>query len=298
MLILQALLGLRVGTNAPTVQAIFASGTFSIGDSVVPVDRLWLAAVVVALAIGAGLVLRFTRFGIATEAAAEIGEGALLTGLSPEKIAISNWALSSATAAIGGIVIAPIVPLNPVAYTMFIVPRSPRRYLVGNFASVGVTVGAGIAIGMLSSEATNLQSTIGWFPDAGVAEAVPLILIIGFLLVRGQPLPSRGMVARSDMGRSPVRGNIWLPMVIGGLVIAIALMVTSGQLGNALSSLHLRHHRAVAGGDHRICRTGVAGPAHAGRCGCAFSLSRLTTDLGIPFPIAPILAAAIAVWSG
>lgn len=79
MLILQALLGLRVGTNAPTVKAIFASGTFSIGDSVVPVDRLWLAAVVVALAIGAGLVLRFTRFGIATEAAAESEKGALLT---------------------------------------------------------------------------------------------------------------------------------------------------------------------------------------------------------------------------
>lgn len=293
MLILQALLGLRVGTNAPTVQAIFASGTFSIGDSVVPVDRLWLAAVVVALAIGAGLVLRFTRFGIATEAAAESEKGALLTGLSPEKIAISNWALSSATAAIGGIVIAPIVPLNPVAYTMFIVPALAAA-LVGNFASVGVTVGAGIAIGMLSSEATNLQSTIGWFPDAGVAEAVPLILIIGFLLVRGQPLPSRGMVARSDMGRSPRPRNIWLPMVIGGLVIAIALMVTSGQLGNALVTSLIFGIIALS----QVVITGYAGQVSLAQLMLAgvgaFSLSRLTTDLGIPFPIAPILAAAIA----
>lgn len=167
MLILQALLGLRVGTNAPTVKAIFASGTFSIGDSVVPVDRLWLAAVVVALAIGAGLVLRFTRFGIATEAAAESEKGALLTGLSPEKIAISNWALSSATAAIGGIDRA---DRSAQPGGLHDVHRArAAAALVGNFASVGVTVGAGIAIGMLSSEATNLQSTIGWFPDAGVA---------------------------------------------------------------------------------------------------------------------------------
>lgn len=293
MLILQALLGLRVGTNPPTVQTIFAVDTFPIGDSVVPTDRLWLALVVVVLAIAAGLVLRFTRFGIATEAAAESEKGALLTGLSPEKIAVSNWALSSATAAVGGIVIAPIVPLNPVAYTMFIVPALAAA-LVGNFASIGVTVAAGILIGMLSSEATNLQYTVGWFPDAGVAEAVPLILIVGFLLLRGQPLPGRGMVARSDMGRSPRPQNIWLPLVIGGLVIALALVLTSGQLGNALATSLILGIIALS----QVVITGYAGQVSLAQLMLAgvgaFSLSRLTTDLGVPFPIAPILAAAIA----
>ncbi|NED64760.1 amino acid ABC transporter permease, partial [Streptomyces sp. SID10244] len=81
--------------------------------------------------------------------------------------AVSNWALSSATAGLGGIVIAPIVPLNPVAYTMFIVPALAAA-LVGNFSAIALTVGAGLVIGMLQSEATNLQATLAWFPDAGV----------------------------------------------------------------------------------------------------------------------------------
>ncbi len=107
MLVIQALLALRVGADAPTVGPIFAPQSFRVGDATVPTDRIWLAAVVVGLAVCAGLVLRYTRFGVATEAAAESEKGALLTGLSPDRIAISNWALSSGTAAIGGVVIAP-----------------------------------------------------------------------------------------------------------------------------------------------------------------------------------------------
>ena len=292
MLILQALLGLRVN------QRTHGEGNLRLGHLLHRRQRGARRPVVAGRrGRGAGdrrrTCVAVHQIRYCHRGRGRIGEGALLTGLSPEKIAISNWALSSATAAIGGIVIAPIVPLNPVAYTMFIVPALAAA-LVGNFASVGVTVGAGIAIGMLSSEATNLQSTIGWFPDAGVAEAVPLILIIGFLLVRGQPLPSRGMVARSDMGRSPRPRNIWLPMVIGGLVIAIALMVTSGQLGNALVTSLIFGIIALS----QVVITGYAGQVSLAQLMLAgvgaFSLSRLTTDLGIPFPIAPILAAAIA----
>ncbi|WAC56648.1 branched-chain amino acid ABC transporter permease/ATP-binding protein [Gordonia sp. SL306] len=297
MLVIQALIALRVGTETPTVSAIFTPRVIRIGDSAVSTDRLWLAAVVIGLAICAGLVLRYTRFGISTEAAAESEKGALVTGLSPDRIAVSNWALSSATAGLGGIVIAPIVPLNPVAYTMFIVPALAAA-LVGNFSAIALTVGAGLVIGMLQSEATNLQATLAWFPDAGVAEAVPLLLIVVFLLVRGQAIPGRGSITRQDLGRSPRPRHVVVPGLIGCLVAVAALFATSGSLRLAVIASMIFAVIALS----QVVLTGYAGQVSLAQLTLAgvgaFGLSRFTSDLGIPFPVAPILAACAAMVIG
>lgn len=297
MLVLQALLALRVGTDSPSVAPIFAPNTFTISGTAVPTDRIWLAVVVIALSVCAALVLRYTRFGVATEAAAESEKGALVTGLSPDRIAISNWALSSATAGIGGVLIAPIVPLNPIAYTMFIVPALAAA-LVGNFTAISLTLGAGLLIGVLQSESTNLQSTIDWFPDAGVAEAVPLLLILVFLLVRGHPLPGRGSVARGDLGRSPRPRRIVIPAAAGLAVGVVALFVTSGSLRLAVIMSMIFAVIALS----QVVVTGYAGQVSLAQLTLAgtgaYALSRFTSDLSIPFPIAPLLAALVAMVIG
>lgn len=297
MLVIQALIALRVGENAPSVGPIFKVDTFTIGSSAVPTDRLMLAVVIVGLAICAGLVLRYTRFGVATEAAAESEKGALVTGLSPDRIAVANWALSSATAGLGGVLIAPIVPLNPVAYTMFIVPALAAA-LVGNFAAISITVGAGLVIGMLQSEATKLQTTWDWMPDAGVAEAVPLILIIGFLLIRGRPLPGRGAVTRNDLGRSPRPNRLVIPGIVGVVVAVLALVTTSGSLRLAVIATMIYAIIALS----QVVVTGYAGQVSLAQLTLAgvgaYALSRLTNDLNIPFPLAPLLAACAAMVIG
>ncbi|WP_137810607.1 MULTISPECIES: branched-chain amino acid ABC transporter permease/ATP-binding protein [unclassified Gordonia (in: high G+C Gram-positive bacteria)] len=297
MLVIQALIALRVGENAPSVGPIFKVDTFTIGSSAVPTDRLMLAVVIVGLAICAGLVLRYTRFGVATEAAAESEKGALVTGLSPDRIAVANWALSSATAGLGGVLIAPIVPLNPVAYTMFIVPALAAA-LVGNFTAISITVGAGLVIGMLQSEATKLQTTWDWMPDAGVAEAVPLILIIGFLLIRGRPLPGRGAVTRNDLGRSPRPNRLVIPGIVGVVVAVLALVTTSGSLRLAVIATMIYAIIALS----QVVVTGYAGQVSLAQLTLAgvgaYALSRLTDDLNIPFPLAPLLAACAAMVIG
>ncbi|ACY23036.1 ABC transporter related protein [Gordonia bronchialis DSM 43247] len=297
MLVIQALLALRVGADAPTVGPIFAPQSFRVGDATVPTDRIWLAAVVVGLAVCAGLVLRYTRFGVATEAAAESEKGALLTGLSPDRIAISNWALSSGTAAIGGVVIAPIVPLNPVAYSMFIVPALAAA-LVGNFASIALTVSAGLVIGMLQAEATNLQSLVDWMPDAGLAEAIPLVLIIGFLLIRGKPLPGRGAVVAQDLGRSPRPRHLFAGTIIGLVIGVLALLATTGSARLAVILTIIFAVIALS----QVVVTGYAGQVSLAQLTLAgvgaYALSRFTADLGVPFPVAPLLAALVALVVG
>ncbi|WP_063013230.1 ABC transporter permease subunit [Nocardia nova] len=297
MIVIQALIAQRVGTGLVAVQPIFALDTFRIGDRTVPTDRIWLAASIIGIAIVATVVFRFTRFGVATEAAAESEKGAYLTGLSPDRIAFSNWALSSVVAGLGGILIAPLVALNPVAYSMFIVPALAAT-LVGNFSSIWLTVAAGIVIGALQAEATNLQVLYSWMPKSGTAEAISLLLILGFLVVKGRPLPDRGSVVRKALGRAPRPDHIAIPAMLSLVVAVVALTATSGSYRAAVVSSIIFGVLALS----QVVVTGYAGQISLAQLTLAgvsaYALSVLNQHLGIPFPFAPILSALFATLVG
>src|SRR6202043_3657743 len=108
---------------------------------------------------------RFTRFGLHTRAAAVSEKGAFVSGISPDRIAAFNWMISAAVAGLAGILIAPIVPLVPAAYTLFIVPALAAA-IAGRFQSLAVGVAAGLVIGMLQSEVTYLQGRHSWLPKS------------------------------------------------------------------------------------------------------------------------------------
>ncbi|MEU1961359.1 branched-chain amino acid ABC transporter permease/ATP-binding protein [Nocardia sp. NPDC019304] len=297
MVVVQALIAQRVGTHLVAVKPIFALDTFSLGDRKVPTDRVLLAASIVGLALVTTLIFRYTRFGAATEAAAESEKGAYLTGLSPDRIAFSNWALSSVVAGLGGILIAPLVALNPVAYSLFIVPALAAT-LVGNFSSIWSTVAAGIAIGALQAEATNLQGLYSWWPRAGTAEAISLLLILVFLVIKGRPLPDRGSVIRRTLGRAPRPDRVLAPMLASLAVAVVALSATSGSYRAAIVSSVIF---AVLGLS-QVVVTGYAGQVSLAQLTLAgvsaYALSVLNQHLGIPFPFAPILAALCATAVG
>ena len=58
-----------------------------------------IGALIVVISVVLALSFRFTRFGLATRAVAESERGALVTGLSPERIAVTNAAISAMVAA-------------------------------------------------------------------------------------------------------------------------------------------------------------------------------------------------------
>lgn len=297
MIVLQALIAQRAGTSIVPVEPIFDLETISIGSSTAPTDRIWLAATIVVIAIAATLMFRFSRFGVATEAAAESEKGAYLTGLSPDKIAFSNWALSSVVAGLSGILIAPLVALNPVAYALFIVPALAAT-LVGNFSSIWLTVVAGLAIGSLQSETINLQGTYDWLPKTGMSEAIPLILILGFLVVKGRPLPDRGTIVRQALGRAPRPEHILIPTVLAIAVAVVALLVTSGSYRAAIVTSVILAVLALS----QVVVTGYAGQVSLAQLTLAgvgaYAVSVLNVHLGIPFPYAPIIAALFATVIG
>nr|MDT0665400.1 ABC transporter permease [Micromonospora sp. DSM 115978] len=229
---------------------------------------------------------RFTRFGLATRAAAETEKGAVVTGLSPDRIAVANWAISSLIAGLAGILISPIVPLRPIAYTLFIVPALAAA-LLGQFSAIAPAVVGGLAIGMVQSEATFLQAEHPSFPQSGLQELVPLILIFFLLVVRGRSLPSRGMLITHALGRAPRPRTVTAPALIFGAIGIVLLLVTQNQYRAALVTTVIMGIISLS----LVVVTGYTGQISLAQLTLAgagaFFLSGITTSLGWPFPFAP-----------
>lgn len=296
-LVIGGLVAAVLGTDPVTVDPIFPTEVWRSGDLRVSSDRLYFAVTIVAIAIALALVFRFTKFGLATRAAAESERGAYVSGVSPDRIAAYNWMLSSAVAGLSGILIAPIVPLVPVAYTLFIVPALAAA-IVARFEFVVVAVLAGLAVGALQSEAEYLSATYSWLPSAGLPELIPLVLILLVLVVRARPLPARGAIILKSLGRAPRPRHLAATTVPAVIVAVIALVVLHDRFRMGLITSLIMAIIALS----TVVVTGYAGQVSLAQLTIAgvagFSLGPISNALHVPFPFAPLLAAVAAAVLG
>ena len=295
MATLQALIVLRFGASGRPVPTILSAQPLRLFGNEVPGDRLLLAVLVVAATAVLGAGYRFTRFGLASRAAADDRTGVALLGLSPDRLAAANWALASVLAGTGGILVAPITGLDPVTTTLLVVPALAAA-LVGRMVSFAWTAGAGLALGMTQSVILLLQDNYSWIPRTGVREAVPLVVIVVALA-----LGAGARLAVDTRTRLPPAGRPRrvVPAAIAGTIVgAGSLLVLGGQDRMALVTSLIGAVVCLS----IVVLTGWSGQislaqmAFAGVAG--FSLSRLATGAGVPFPIAPLLAAGLAAVAG
>ncbi|MYH72804.1 MAG: ATP-binding cassette domain-containing protein [Acidimicrobiia bacterium] len=291
LVVLTGLMGVRLGTRPVGVDDVLPSEIWMIGDVRIASDRIWFALVVLVVATSLWGLFRFTPFGLSTRAAAETERGAYLSGLSPDRIAALNWMLSAAVAGGAGILIAPIVPLVPVAYSLFIIPALAAA-IVGRFQFMLPAVVAGLAIGMLQSEMQFLTATHDWLPSSGMPDLIPLFLILLVLVIRAAPLPGRGAVVQRTLGSAPRPDRRVTPLSIVGAAAAVAaLILLDGSWRTAVIMTFIFSIMSLS----YVVITGYAGQVSlaqltlAGSAG--FLLGPLTTSWSIPFPIAPVVAA-------
>ena len=297
MIIFAALTTAQLGTQGPAVDAIFPVDILEFGDIRVPQDRILFAATIVALALVLAAAYRFTRFGLATRAASESEAGAYVSGLSPDRIAAANWMIGAAVAGLAGILISPIVPLTPNAYTLFIVPALAAA-IIGRFSSILAAVAAGLVIGMLQSEATYLPRVYDWLPSTGLVELVPLIVVLVVLVLWAKPLHSRGAVIVSGLGSAPYPRHVAAWAAVAAVVGAVAVMVTGGDWRLAVIATIIM----TVIGLSQVVVTGYAGQVSLAQLAiagaAAFLVGPITDSWGVPFPFAPLLAALIAAAIG
>ena len=299
MLVLEGVVALRLGTSPVGVAPLFPSGTFKLGGLVIPEDRVWTAALAVALLAAAVVIYNYTRFGVVTRAVVESEKGSVIVGVSPERIALANWAVGAAVAGLAGAVVSPLVPLTPSGFTLLVVPALAVA-LIGRFSAMVPIVVAGLLLGMAQSD-ISFQDVQSWYPHwlgTGAQDLLPLLIVLVVLIIRGSPLPTRGTITLQALPEArAVRHVGWsaAPAFAAGL---LGLIFLPGSYRAALTTSLVLALLALS----FVVITGYVGQISFAQYSLAgvsaLLLARMTTQWGIPFPVAPVLAALCAAVIG
>jgi len=213
--ILQSIATMRYEANFESIHVSLPHQLLRLGSLVIPADRLWLTGIALAISTVLFMVSRFTPVGRGTAAVSENEIAAAALGWSPDTIATANWFLGSGLAAIAGILITPMSGLSVITLMTLIVPALAAA-LVGGFRSFAWTAIGGLGIGVLQSEAGNYITAIGW------RDAIPFLVIVVVLIVRGTGLPLRGHLIERlpSLGTGRVR---LLPLIVCVALTAILI---------------------------------------------------------------------------
>lgn len=288
-----------------------------------PLSRITLY--VVGFSILFGFVLwagyRFTRFGLATRAAAGNEKGAILLGYSPQTLAAVNWVIASVTATLAVIVVGPLQgQITPIGLSALIVPALAAA-LIGGLRSIPIAIAGGLALGSVRTLLDIRKAD--WFDvgpltwiENGVSQALPLIVIIMVLVVRGKSLPIRGAIEERRLPLAPMpkrmyeHALVWITVITtlafvfenagnrtrfanaiqNGLVLAIillSLVILTGYVGQ-ISLMQMSFAGIAAFFTARMMADGI------GRG------SNLTPVSGpnLPWPIAGVIGVMAAIIIG
>ncbi len=228
LITIQAGTVIRYGSNARQVDSWLPTSRVTLwGDVGTTVDRFILLAVASASALGLWLLYRSSQFGLATEAVSESERSAAAIGVSPNRIAVLNWALGSAIAAVAGILVVPIITLQITSMTALILAALAAA-LVGDFRSFPVATVAGFVLGIG-------QTLVGRFVDQqGLGPSLPFLVIIAFLVFRGRSLPLRDYFLKE----LPMLGNgrmSWDWTIFGSLAVIFLMLTKQAKWVDALT---------------------------------------------------------------
>src|SRR5215475_814193 len=302
LLVAQASMLLAFGITPQPAPGILPTTTVHMLGAVVPVNRFILTGIVIVAAAALAAAYKWTKFGLATRAAAENEAAAMLSGLSPNLISLTNTLLASLVAGALGILAASITQLDPETLPLQIIPALAAA-LIAQFTSFGVACAAAIGIGILDS-LVQYASAQSWFPQSGgvalpgVTDLLAFAIIVAVLFWRGSRIPGRGEVVERRLPEAPRPRHLWRTALICGLVGAVLLIIFPFDFREALINTLIGAVMALS----LVVITGFVGQisiiqlALAGAAG--FTISHMAVNFGITFPVAALAGIAVAAVIG
>jgi branched-chain amino acid transport system permease protein len=168
----------------------FGSAPF-LGSQLISTHQAGMIGVTVLLLIALYIFFRFTRMGLAMRAAASVPESARLVGINTSWMIALGWGMAAAIGSIAGMLIAPVVFLEPNMMGGVLIYGFAAAVLGGLTSPFGAVVG-GFLVGIIE----NLAGT--YIPGVGNELKLPiaLALIIFVLVVKPAGLFGRPIVKR------------------------------------------------------------------------------------------------------
>jgi branched-chain amino acid transport system permease protein len=273
----------------------------------VGLDRLLMAGIVIAAAAVLAALYRWSRFGLATRAAAEDEVSATLAGLSPNSLSMVNTVLACLVAGGLGVLAASITVLYWQTLPLYIVPALAAA-LFARFTSFGIACGVGLVLGMAQSVLLYYMAPKPWFPTdhtpsgdialPGVWDLFVFLVIVAAMFWRGASLPGRGELIEKRLPMVPVSRRLARNALVGAAACAAALVFLPWDFRQALivsllASLICLSYVVITGyvGQISVVQIALAGVA-------GYVVSKLAANYGIGFPLAPLIAVAVATVLG
>ena len=295
--VMQGVLVRRFGVDARVAKPLFPQDNVPFAGQSFPQDRLWLLGTVVLVALVLSAYYRRSLLGLATRAGVEDEVALSLARWSPDRLAGLNWAIGSAVTALFLILASPITDLNPTSVGLLVVPGL-AALLVARLSSVGIAAGAGLVLGILQSELSQMQLQT-WWPSrlpSGTTDAVPFLVVVVALVVLGDRLPVRGALV---LARLPevIRRQLKLPVVLGATgVVAVVAPLLEPQDRTALINSMVIGVIALS----FVVLVGLVGQVSLGQAAiagvAAITLARFTDT--VPFPLGVLAAGFVSVIAG
>jgi branched-chain amino acid transport system permease protein len=302
LLTAQATMLLAFGTSQRFQPTVIPAHVVRTLGGAVPVSYFVLSGIVVAFAVVLWALYRWSRFGLATRAAAENDVAARLAGLSPNELSLVNMVLASVVLGTLGILAGSVAALDTLYLPLLVVPALAAA-LFARLTSFAVACASGLAIGMIES-LIEYASTKSWYPTSqglpipGTKELLVFVLIVAAMFLRGAALPTRGELVEQRLPYVPRPQHPYALAVPSTLLCAVALVVLPYDFRQALTNSLIGIVMALS----LVVITGFVGQisvvqlALAGVAG--FTVSHLAVDHGIGFPLAPLAGVAAAVLLG
>jgi branched-chain amino acid transport system permease protein len=302
LLVLQAAMLLAFGITQQPEPGILPQNVVHVFGTVVPVNRFILTGLVIVAAAVLAAVYKWTRFGLATRAAAENEVAAMLGGLSPNTISLINTLLCALLAGALGILAASITELDPQTLPLQIIPALAAA-LLASFTSFGIACAASLGIGILYS-LIQYASAQTWFPQSGgvalpgVTDLLAFVIIVIVLFWRGSRIPGRGELVERRLPEVPRPRYLPRTALICTAVAAAALVVLPFGFREALVNTLIGTLMALS----LVVITGFVGQvslvqlALAGAAG--FTVSHMASNFGVTFPVAALAGIAVALVLG
>jgi branched-chain amino acid transport system permease protein len=190
-LLLNGVMNVKWGGGERQFHGPFSTRTIDVGGVPLSVQDIGIVAVSIGLVALLGLFFRYTKLGLGMRAAALNPASSRLAGVRVGWMLAFGWGLAAVLGAVGGMMIAPVVFLDPNMMQTVLLYAFAAAILGGLDSPVGAVVG-GIVLGLTIDL---LGRYVGWIGST-LKLPVALALILVFLLMRPAGLFGRTAVRR------------------------------------------------------------------------------------------------------
>lgn len=177
--ILRAAAGAIWGSSPRALDVPYAGGVLQAGALVISLESVAIVVGTVLLCAALYGFFRFTRVGVAMQAASQNQLAAYYVGIPVKRIYGLVWALSAVVATVAGVLAAPVTLVDPLMG--FIGIKAFAAAIVGGFGSLPGAIVGGLVVGLAEQFA-------GLYLPPGMADMTAYVILLAMLILRPQGL--------------------------------------------------------------------------------------------------------------